>query len=423
MYATHTTQNTTHNTTQARRFDPPGKAQARIRTLNDAESAVTVGHGYRRGRPGGTAETNPKLGPYKARGLYPRPGIYYEMARSNPVIASGLYKLELTISALPWRIVPPPDATADELDRTEWIRDSFRAIGGLAALVARVVGSTCQYGFYLSESVYDVDDGPGGRVQLVKASYIEPWQVSSWKLDKFGDLLGAYVQGSTGLVELDAGRMIHLARRFTGRNFEGESALRSLWYYHEAKRRCLTSEEIYLSRVGSGFPKFSLNENAGDADADAAEDIAKRFVSGPRSFFVEPEWLSLSWEHGGSVLPDYSSKLKYIDHQCRSVLSDNLAELGTSQYGARAVGAEMRVASDRAAEGLTLGLAVPFDSIITGIYERNGWDTRRQCRTIVSGFGDPSTLRLVMEGVRDGTLPLDADVQQYLKRGLGVSNA
>jgi hypothetical protein len=345
------------------------------------------------------------------------------MARSNPVIAAGIYKLELTISALPWRIVPPPDATAEEIDRTEWIRHCFHLIGGLPGLISSVIGSTVQYGFYLHESVYDIDDGASGRVALVGASYIEPWQVRSWKMDRYGTLLGAFVNGSTGLVDLDVGKMCHLARRFTGRCYEGESALRSLYFYSESKRRTLVSEEIWLARAGLGFPKFKLTDNAGDDDADAAETLARDFVAGARSYFVEPPWLEMSWDHGGTVVPDHTEKLRYIDHQCRSVLDDNLSELGISQFGARAVGQEMRISSERAAEGLTLGLSVPLDQqVIAPIYERNGWSTDRMCRVVVSGFGDPNVLRIVMEGVRDGTIDKTPDVEAFLMRGLGVTN-
>jgi len=406
--------------------DPYGRPVPSRPLTADELLVITSGAGYRRWSRGGSGslydlpsgEANQALYAWKWRGLWPNPGIANDMERRNPIIASGVTKVEYYTSSLDWRIVDPEAATADETRQAEYIRASVDELpGGFGAFIRRALSSV-QYGFSLFEKVWKLVDGTYSLRDLV---WIAPWTVQGWVLDAGGDMVGILQLSERGRVFIPRAKLVHFARRFMGRNWEGESALRSLWAYDEAKRQEILSDRITRERWGEGTLVFTEPESPDADDRSRIDAIGVAWQSGEQSYIRLPFGWAYKFEHGGSQAPDPAPRLQYYDHQASRMLDDTLSELGFSAFGARAVGSEMRLASQRQLTGVCSSLCADIEQqVISDFFLLNGWTSRRPTVT-VSGFEDDARLQRVADFAQKNLLGeiSERDVIDF-RRALGV---
>ncbi|MHC4592838.1 MAG: phage portal protein family protein [Planctomycetota bacterium] len=386
---------------------------------------VSSGSGYAPGIPGHSYDPNAEARPYRVRGIYPRAGLYYHMARQDPIVNSGLIKQALSIAGLPWAFPDPPNPTPDEVARGHLVRGWLRNLRcGWKAAVEATVGGWLEAGFALHELVFNFD--PLGRVRLENLKWLESWQVERWLPPK-GDWERARITGDNGAVDIPRNKLFRFGRRDCGGTRpEGESALRSLIYYLEYKRQALLRDAIAQERFGVGTPELTYDRDAvGDEEVDEAEEILKRLVVGEQGYVMWPTGFELKMFHGGSVKPSVAEPTQLVNEHISRQLDDQLATLGTSQFGARAVGSEMRKATDQVLEGLVGLLCEAVEQqVIRQIYLRNAWDPGRAIRCTVGGFEDLDKLRVLAEFVRQPEFqwtPEDlAAVRMKVLRDFGV---
>jgi hypothetical protein len=342
--------------------------------------------------------------PYVTRGKG-RPGRNKRQVDRDPVIASGMYKLETSQAPLPVEFIPPADAKPEDQTRSDFVERNLRnwLRSGLPGLLVETVGGGFQDGFYLAELAFDVIENTSGLIGLTQSMKIEPWQVVRWVDDANGIPEGVVVEDSErNKVTVPSWKYFHWGRRFTGRNPEGESGLRTTWYGGELKRQALLRTALSRERFGPGTRVYKISDDGGTVDQDALMNMDNEFHKGTTSRLVVPPHVSFDLLHGGSVLPDESELIRLIDQQNSRALDDNLPGMGTAQYGSRATSESLRVESDRTAEGLAVLIAIAITrQLVHRIFEFNGWDIARAPSVKIGGFTESNQWRAMMEVYRE----------------------
>tara|TARA_R100001530_G_scaffold31948_2_gene25123 strand:- start:4756 stop:6051 length:1296 start_codon:yes stop_codon:yes gene_type:complete len=418
--------------TKTRTFSPPRfPGEGEIQPLTNEElGQVWSGSGAKRTGAGGHYESNSTLLNWRSRGLYPDPGIFNSMAMSDPIVASGLYKCETYVSALNWRISPPPDPTDLELERTRSVGDMLDSMeGGLTAFIKHVLRQM-QFGFSLFEKVYQLEPSHSQNSSLMRLEHLiwlHPSTVRKWIFNETGRVEGIQQKSERGTLFIPKAKLALFTRRGSMRNPEGESALRPLYYYVEAKRRALVNAEIAAERTGCGYLDIVLSESAGEQEITDAVSYGQSFETGDQSYSIRRSDAieDVNFKFASNV-PDISNKIQMLDHQTTRLLDDTLSELGISGSGSRAVASEMRINSQRSLTGLCNEICNNMRSqVFHDIYKLNGWNTDRMCSLSVGTLfsnEDIAKTRLVMEAMRDGTIDKTPELQQRVLKVLGLED-
>jgi hypothetical protein len=161
-------------------YDPPDHVPPLSPLSPEEQQAVITASGWPGvddGLPAG--EHSGERAAHYSRGLYPDPGIYSKMERRNPVIASGLAKMEHSVASLDWRILPPTDEVSQlEYLQTEFTKTCMNSIeSGFSGLVSRMFSTQTQYGFCVFEKVWQIDEMTG-LWRLEDLLWVPPWSIS-----------------------------------------------------------------------------------------------------------------------------------------------------------------------------------------------------------------------------------------------------
>lgn len=401
--------------------DPPAQAVRLMRPLTRAEQqSILSGGGYwltAQGLP--TPESNPEMHPFFARGLYPHPGHYETMARRNPIIAAGLTRIEYYVASLDWRVMPPENPTVDEKRHAEQVAEDFDNVPGGLSSTIRQVCTAVGFGFSAQELVWYEGNLHMGIADLV---WIRPATAEFWVVNQAGDWMWFIQRSERGHVPIPRGKLLHFAWRGRSRAPEGNSALRPLYYYDEAKREILINDQISRQRYGIGTLVWSQPEGgAAEGEIAAVEEISQLWQAGQQAYLIPPPGWTYTIEFGGSIRPDPRQALEYFDHQASRLLDDTLAELGMARYGSHAVGSEMRLATQRQLTGVCREIAKAIDQqVIARVYRANGW-TGRKARMLVTGFEDSERLMTIAQLAQNNLI--DTDDRQHrtaIARAVGL---
>ena len=390
-------------------FDPPSHAPA-ARKLTDKElTSVLTASGYGAGH----AEANWELKPSRARGLWPDPGIYEVDARRDPIVATGLWRRATFAASLDVRVVDPPDATPAEQQQAQLARDMLASLpGGLAGLI-RLIYTREQFGFSLLEKVWEVEEKTLAW-RLEDLVWIHPMTVKAWGFSESGHMIGCWQKGSNGPpVWVPREKLAHFVRGDTGRNPEGVSALRPIHYYIEAKGDAIATHSASLHLFGEGWLDVTTDETRGQPEFAELESALQDWQEADRRYLIHAPGTEIEARYGGNVLPNLEENLRAYDHQLSRGLDESLQSLGTSAFGARAVGSEMMRATHRSLAGEFSELCVRIQQeVLQPIYERNGWDVTRiptlAARSMANSKDDVDRARVMLEMVRDGVIPEDS---------------
>ena len=407
------------NTPAARRkiqtFDPydGGSGIQYLRDLTDEElTAVMSSPGWSRWK--GSHEHNPELAPIKVRGRFPyrRTGMYEAAARKDSVLAAELERRSKYLASLDWRIVPPPNATPEEEEITQYVRDCLWSMGpaGFAGVIS-MVAKRDQFGWSCCETIWEIEETTA-RWRLESLAYIYPATVHAWLTDEAGDLVGILQQGQRGPVAIPVSKLALFVRGFTGRNYEGVSAIRSCLFSIEAKADSMLQRSISEAVYGPGWldvstpaPASSPERAELEAALDQWSDAEQRYLIHDPETIVEPR-------HGGAVLPGLEAVSVYNQEISRA-LDGGLQDLTSNKYGARAVGSEIRAATHTSMLGEAREICYLIGSqLIAPILSLNGWDVTRRPIVTTKGIGaatreDTDRARVMLEMIRDGVIPPD----------------
>ena len=179
-------------------------------------------------------------------------GIYAKMLHDDQIKASlGLY-ITLVIGR-PWRFkVDSSNPKHPEIaEFFEYNLEKF--LEGTLGSVLRGILSARQYGFSVSEKVWEAIDFEGREAWMVKSIRLKPQQTFSVELDDLGNIEKLIQSQGGKRVELDYRKFIHYVNRVEVHPFYGESELRGIYDPYWAKQLIRKLWFIWLERLAGGF--------------------------------------------------------------------------------------------------------------------------------------------------------------------------
>jgi hypothetical protein len=221
---------------------------------------------------------------------------------------------------------------------------------------------------------------------------------------------------------LPTSKILLSVRDGDSRSPEGVSALRPLYYYCEAKKDLLGSDAASCERAARGTLVGIEGPDPSKADRDKFDALAATWQSGGTAWCRLPTGWSVSWDYGGDI-PDPSVRTTIYDQAIARVFDDELQSLGQNKYGARAVGEEFRLSTERQLAGMTEELACDTAAqIIAPLCQLNGWDIRRAPILICAEFFSAEKIRMIREFCSgpDPLIALTPDDIRAVRRSLGL---
>ena len=327
------------------------------------------------------------------------------------VVAASLEQRARNLTALDWQVIPPPDATPEEEEITQFVRDVFASLhGGLPSLLYQA-SKRDLYGFALLECCYEIEETTL-RYRLEDLAFIEPCTVDRWLTNDAGYLVGILQRGERGLIPIPIEKLAHFARGFTGRNWEGVSLLRSCYFAVSAKSEIYNSSMASRRLMGEGWLEVQSDAEVGSPERAEIERQLDQWSDAEQRWLIVPESVQITARHGGSVLPPLGAPIQVFNSEISRAVGADLEQLGTNSHGSRALGTEYRAAANQALAGEAVELGSLIQSqIIQPLVSLNGWAVDRAPRIIARGIGDDRTVagtiakaRLVLEMVRDGVI-------------------
>lgn len=354
---------------------------------------------YRNFRPGGTADPE-SLSGYRGRGLYPDPGLYYRMGLREPAVAGQLDEEADNLAGFNWRVLAPKKATQEQQTYAAHARVCLESLGGgLPTVASTAAVAQWQYGFGLAGRVFELEETTG-LWRLEQLEWAESWQVEEWLRDARGYAYAAQLRGADESTPVDWGDLAHFPRCFTGRNYEGLSKLRCLFWFHEAKRQGLIRAEEILDAFGIGTDDWERTTAGSEtaADIEAIRTVTEEYNRNRQRWRYIPFGLKHTRTYGGTVYPDVDRQITTLDHQMLRRLGGTYYDLGRGTTGARAVGDTQRGAVMQAIRGYARVLSAQLtEQLIAPIYRQNGWPLQGMAYVWVTGLIGPDEWRARME--------------------------
>ena len=420
------------------------------------------------------AEMASEMYPWRARGLYPDPGRFKKMLDRNPVVGPGMRFIEDNLIHLSWQSCPPPAATSagplsgNELAQAAVIDWTWRQMRGGFPGFLRAVLSSLPYGFSVLETIWRVVErpfevqyrmpiepapapepgAPAAPRHIMPAVYakatipagtllpagwrwVAPWTVQDWVIDAHaGQLLGLLQRSERGLVFLPAEKLQHYARGFYSDNYEGQSALRPLWWLEQAMIDEFVSDRVTRERWGEGTLKARWTaEGVGEQQydpksAEQMEDMLQRFQSGSTGYMVLlPGW-DVGLDYGGASFPDPIPRLQQYTHFMeRSLGTGVVKDLGQSKFGSKAGMEAVANEGQRQLSGICYDLCcLVGQEFIRPIARHNGWNEDRMPHLSVAGFIDDALLSNVFRFAQANLLGERADDPETFRRMLRMES-
>lgn len=286
-------------------------------------------------------EKNPKLTPFRARGLGSDVGKYLDMFNSNPFAQEGLLRSVKTVVSAPWRLekpVLPEYIEGEEREQAEfemeqqwrWQQEcwvSWRQPGqeyGWSSWVHDAALWPKVSGFYLGEIVFSLDDD--GMPDLLKLpQFRAPWTVREWifqgetwvgvlqTLSQFTDSGGA-----TGKFQqaIPREKLIHIARVPKGpTDLEGTAALRSPWTYLKMLEMCyqLQALGIEVDALGTWTIEIDSKANVDRAAIEQLEQFLLNYRGENVPFARVPAGVTLKKSRPNDAMADLSGPIASLE--------------------------------------------------------------------------------------------------------------
>lgn len=211
------------------------------------------------------------------------------------------------------------------------------------------------------EEVYEYRDpaeGGDGLLHLKKLGSRPPRTIQAISVEQNGDLkaivqmggligagsnaakaLGVGIGGMTGIT-IDADRLLtYLWDTEDDGDQVGRSMLRACYRDWIIKDRLLRVDATKHERNGMGIPWFEVDPSASAPQIEALGLIAEEIRSGERSGGAGPGKLRIVGTEG--LVPDTIGSVRYHDQQMSRSFLALFFDLGTTETGSRALGAEL----------------------------------------------------------------------------------
>lgn len=322
------------------------------------------------------------------------------MGLREPAVAGQLDEEADNLAGFNWRTLAPRDATADQILHANHTRKCLESLnGGLPTTASTAAVNQWQYGFALAGRVFELEETTG-LWRLEQLEWAEAWQVEEWLRDERGYAYAAQLRGADGSEPVPWEDLAHFPRCFTGRNYEGLSKLRCLFWPHESKRQGLIRTEEILDAFGIGTDDWERTTPGSEtkADIEAIRSVTEEYNRNRTRWRYIPFGLKHTRNFGGTVIPDVERQIAMLDHQMLRRLGGTYYDLGRGTTGARAVGDTQRGAVMQATRGYARLLSAQLtQQLIAPIYRQNGWPLQGMAYVWVTGLISPDEWRARME--------------------------
>lgn len=338
---------------------------------------------------------------------------YKKMACSVP-INSALMLYQNLISKVDWRVKPPKDATAEELNQVKFVEECLNDMEIPFRKVVQDALSSNVFGFAVLEKVYRRRNKSSGsmyednKIALKKLALRNQETIYGFVMsDDNSEVLG--VKQNVNMVtsqSLDSGTIIIPRNKFvhitTGNNRSdpfGSSPLRNVyiaWRYLEALSE-MEAQGISKDLVGLPVMRVPAQLLSPDADPvqlqtlESLKQILRNLQSNAQSGIMLPSAmdettktplfdLELLTNNGGQKTFDLNQIKNYYQNQIYTGLFADVLILGTNGVGSFALGTVKNSLTGAAVESMLDNFVDAFNrDVIRQLYELNNWDVTRAC--------------------------------------------
>lgn len=305
-----------------------------------------------------TREPTPELRPGLVRGVGGRAGVYDQMERGHPRIAAGVDDLILATSGAHIEWTCGDDSTASERAFTETLRmlldgvyvDAEQRLAGWGALAPSLT-MYWRRGFGLWEARWVEDDTARYPVSVLDGLALELYPIHPSTVDRWEQvsltssrLRRVYQTTSGGFRAIPADCLIHVQRDGAAGEYEGVAILRPLVFPFERWKTVVLSDER-LWYLLAGTAVVSETQLANDEDRSRLLQTMQAWANGYAPWLVKPRGYEVDMSYPSGTAPDVRSRLEYWDAQIDDLLNRQIASLGYSQHGSRALGEEASTAA------------------------------------------------------------------------------
>lgn len=267
--------------------------------------------------------------------------IFAEMARSDDRITAVLEARRLPILRNTYRVEPPTEDARD-VEIAEFVEDNlFNRMSMSWQDTLRHAMLMDTYGFTVFENLF-MRSRDDGKIRLKKLDPRLPTSIQSWYYN--GDSLEYIEQiGSDGAVyKLPIESCVVMTRNRVGDNWEGTSALRSVYGLWKIKNQMLKVAAIKHDRFGAGTPVAKAPESVdSNSEAWAAMKTAlEDYHANEVGYLILPAgWdVKILIPEGGKGGTDVEGFIKQLDEGIAISLLAQFLNLGTSETGSRSLG-------------------------------------------------------------------------------------
>lgn len=394
---------------------------------------------------------------------YPESNKTYKKMMLHPAVSASVSLHKNMVGKAKYRLIEPKDATAEEKQRTEIIRQMlFEDMESPIEAVVSEAMTMIDYGFAPIEKIFRkrtkesgslYDDG---LIGIRKLSLRHQESIEKFKFDDAGEnVLGIkqniallsdpynrFTRRATSEVVIPRSKFMLFTAGDTKSNPFGTSPLRNVylpWKYLGA------IEELEASGVSKdlqGLPMLSIPAQYMSPDASPeqkqfyawCQNIVRNIQMNSQSGLVLPmiydpetrqplfkmELLSTEGKknYDTTKIKDYYRQMIFVG------LSADVLMQGVGETGSYSIGALKTTLTGQAVENYLKHIVEVFNNdLIRQIYELNNWDATRRCKVDYDGFEDIDVEtygKTVQRLAATGMLPKTLDVINSNLRVLGI---
>lgn len=386
---------------------------------------------------------------------------YKEMSYHSS-IASALTLYEVLVSQARYKVVEPENATEEEKQQTQFIRECLADMDGSFGDFMRDSLSAQVYGFSVTEKVYrrrnrsSGSKHDDGRIGLRKLAHRSQDTIEKFIFDSTGnEIIGvkqnlSMIQNHYGRFDdakqteivIPRSKFIHTRiGRHRGDPF-GKSPLSQVYF---AYKYLITVEDLEATALAKdlvGVPVLKIPANYLAADADPAKkqiadyfrNMIRNLQQGSQSGILLPSDASEETKlplfdfelvaANGKKLVDTSQLKQYYMNQILTTLLADVLLLGTSSTGSYALGNLKNNMIGAMVSYLVNNILEEVNrDLVKQLYELNGFDTARMCRVDADNVREEdleSLSKALQRAASTGLIEVDRAVLNKVREMIGV---
>jgi len=288
------------------------------------------------------------------------------------------------------------------------------------------------YGHYHFEEVYEYADprqGGDGLVHLAKLGTRPPRTIMNIATDEYGELEGIqqnmFVRtnpSAVGQAGAAFGPLIPVDRLLTylwdtedDGDQVGRSMLRACYKNWLVKDALVRVDATKHQRNAMGVPWFEVDANANEKQVKELAKVAEEWRAGEASGGAGPGKLYLKGVDG--TLPDTIASVRYHDQQMSRAFLQLFFDLGTTETGSRALGAELIDWYTQSQDGVAGWFCNTTQLQIEREVELN-WGPDEQPPLLVHQRMESQELAFadLVAGVESGLIAVDEELGSYIEQ-------